>query len=423
MSDKGSEAEEITDLSNPDVTTKYRSAGDIVQKALQAVVEACVPDADICDLCGLGDKIMEEETGKLYNKKGKDGKKIEKGIAFPTCVSVNEVLGHFSPMKGESVTLKAGDVAKIDLACHLDGYIAAAGHTIVIGGDTVDDRRADVIMAAWHAAEAALRLIQPGNTNTQVTEAFGKIAADFNCKPVQGVLSHQLKKHVIDGNKTIIGVETDEQKVDEFEFEMNDVYCIDVVMSTGEGKGKEAELRHTVYKRNVEANYILKTAKARQFISEVNKRFPALPFSLRAIEDEQVARVGVSEAKRHELLEEYPVLKEKEGQTVAQFKYTVLLLPRGPKRITGLPLGSLETQVKSSLEVKDEEMKKVLATSTNPKKVKKKKAAQDGDKDEKEDIEAAAGERPHIFSGPDGVDHPGARRAAATCRTRTCRHA
>lgn len=35
-----------------------------------------------------------------------------------------------------------------------------------------------------------------------------------------------------------------------------------------------------------------------------------LPFTLRAIEDEQVARVGVSEARRHELLDEYPVLKE-----------------------------------------------------------------------------------------------------------------
>merc|ERR1712060_845462 len=147
-----------------------------------------------------------------------------------------------------------------------------------------------------------------------------------------------------------------------FEFELNEVYCIDVLMSTGEGKGKEAELRHTVYKRQVDANYILKTQKARQFISEVNKRFPALPFSLRAIEDEQVARVGVSEAKRHELLDEYPVLKEKEREVVAQFKFTVLLLPGGTKKITGLPLGKLEKQVKSQCAVQDEELKKLLAS-------------------------------------------------------------
>lgn len=179
----------------------------------------------------------------------------------------------------------------------------------------------------------------------------------------------------------IIGAETTDEKVDEFEFGMNEVYCLDVVMSTGEGKGKETEIRNTVFKRAVETSYILKTQKARQFISEVNRRFPALPFSLRAIEDEQVARVGVSEAKRHELLDEYPVLKEKDGEIVAQFKYTVLLLPGGTKRITGLPLGSLEKQVVSSCSVKNEEMSKLLATSANPKKTKKKAAKKDDKKE------------------------------------------
>merc|ERR1719454_1504843 len=145
-------------------------------------------------------------------------------------------------------------------------------------------------------------------------------------------------------------------------------------MSTGEDNGKETEMRHTVYKRAPDTSYSLKTQKARQFISEVNKRFPALPFSLRAIEDEQVARIGVSEAKRPELLEEYPVLKEKEKEVVAQFKFTVLLLPGGTKRITGLPLGKLETQLAPANSVQDENLKKLLASSANPKKKKKKKA-------------------------------------------------
>jgi curved DNA binding protein len=382
MSDHESEPEEVTDLSSPDVTTKYRTAGDIIQKVLAKVVEECKAEADIATICAIGDKMMEEETGKLYNKKDK-GRKIEKGIAFPTCISVNEILGHFSPMQGESKVLKAGDVAKIDMACHIDGFIAAAAHTVVIGGEKVEDRRADVIMAAWNAAEAALRLVQVGNTNTKVTEMLGKVAEEFKCKPVQGVLSHQLKKHVIDGNQSIISVETAEEKVDEFEFGINEVYCIDIVMSTGEGKGKETEMRHTVYKRAPDVNYMLKTQKARQFISEVNKRFPALPFTLRAIEDEQVARVGVSEAKRHELLEEYPVLKEKDKEIVAQFKFTVLLLPGGTKKITGLPLN--EAEVASTLSIQDEEVKKLLASSANPRKKNKKKAASKDDKKEEAD--------------------------------------
>jgi curved DNA binding protein len=388
MSDDGSDVEEIADLSNPDVTTKYRSAGDIVNKALQKVVDACVEDADIATICEMSDKFMEEETGKLYNKKPKGAdektaRKMEKGIAFPTCLSVNEIVGHFSPLKGESRTLKAGDIVKIDLGCHIDGFITPAGHTVVVGADKVEDKRADVVMAAWNAAEAALRLVQVGNTNTAITDAFAKIAGEYQCKPMQGVLSHQLKKFVIDSNRCIMGCETETDKVDEFEFEMNEVYCIDVVMSSGEGKGKETEMRNTVYKRAVDMTYNLKTQKARQFISEVQKRFPVLPFSLRAIEDEQVARVGISEAARHELVDVYPVLKEKEGQFVAQFKFTVLLLPGGTKKITGLTLGDLEKKVASQHSIQDEELKKLLASSANPKKAKKKKAA--GDKEEKKD--------------------------------------
>jgi len=388
MSDDGSDNEEVSDLSSPDVTTKYRTCGDIINKVLTKVCEACVPEADIVALCEMGDTMLAEETGKLYNKKGEKAKKIEKGIAFPTCISVNELLGHFSPMKGESRLLKAGDIAKVDMACHIDGFIAAAAHTVVVGGDKVEDRRADAIMAAWNASEAALRLVQVGNTNTQVTEAFSKVAEEFKCKPVQGVLSHQLKKHVIDGNRVIIGAETAEEKVDEFEFELNEVYCIDVVMSTGEGKGKETETRTTVFKRAVENSYNLKTQKARQFISEVNRRFPALPFTIRAIEDEQVARIGVSEANRHELLDPYPVLKEKDGEFVAQFKFTLLLLPGGTKKITGLPVNA--TQAASSLSVQNEDLKKLLASSANPKKKKKQSKAKDGEekKDEAADEKA-----------------------------------
>merc|ERR1712129_265938 len=205
--------------------------------------------------------------------------------------------------------------------------------------------------------------------------AIGKIAAEYNCKPVQGVLSHQFKKHVIDGTRTIANAVIPEEKVEEFEFELSEVYGLDVVMSTGEGKPKETEIRSTVFKRNVEKSYNMKTQKARQFMYEVNRRFPTLPFSLRSIEDELVARVGISEAKRHELLEEYPVLREKDKEFVAMFQFTVLLLPSGTKQITGLPLGPLEKQVVSACSVQDEDLKKLLASSANPKKKKKKSAA------------------------------------------------
>ena len=50
-------------------------------------------------------------------------------------------------------------------------------------------------------------------------------------------------------------------------------------------------------------------------------------FTLRAFVDLKVARMGVSECSKHELLTSYPVLVERNGEFVAHFKGTVLILP------------------------------------------------------------------------------------------------
>lgn len=54
-----------------------------------------------------------------------------------------------------------------DLGVHIDGLAAVVAHTFVVGtssGDgSVTGRKADVILAAYHAAEACVRLIKPGN--------------------------------------------------------------------------------------------------------------------------------------------------------------------------------------------------------------------------------------------------------------------
>lgn len=101
---------------------------------------------------------------------------------------------------------------------------------------------------------------------------------------------------------------------------------------------------------------------ARQFLRECTSRFPSLPFSARAIEDEKMTRLGISECCRHGLLQPYPVVTEKRGEFVAQFKVTVLLLPGGSKKIAGLPF-SQENVIKSQFEIKDVEIKKLLAVS------------------------------------------------------------
>lgn len=45
----------------------------------------------------------------------------------------------------------------------MDGFIAAVAHTVVVGNSkSVTGRKADVLLAAHYASEAALRLMKPG---------------------------------------------------------------------------------------------------------------------------------------------------------------------------------------------------------------------------------------------------------------------
>jgi hypothetical protein len=85
-----------------DVCTKYQEASKIVNLTLEGLVSQCIPGAKILDLCEFGSKVMEAAAAKLYTKKV-NGKTIDRGVAFPVCISVNDTVCNFSPLGNEEV--------------------------------------------------------------------------------------------------------------------------------------------------------------------------------------------------------------------------------------------------------------------------------------------------------------------------------
>jgi curved DNA binding protein len=324
------------------------------------------------------------------------GKKIEKGIAFPTCVSPNSVVGHLSPASDEgSPVLKAGDVVKVDLGAHIDGYIATQASTRVVGGSmdaAATGPAADVIAAARTAFDAAVRLMRPGKRISDVSDVLVKCVEPFGCNLVEGVMSHQIKRHVIDGNKAVLNRPSPDHRVEDAEFEQGEVYAVDVVVSTGEGFARVKDERDTsVFKRAVDVEYRCKLKAARAVLHEVTKASPTMLFTTRRLKEQAAAsagepggaeqaltdaqlRMGLTECLTHGLLHAYPVLHEKaSGALVAQFKGTVLLMPGGASDvITAAPAQAVDTAGKA---VEDKEVLAVLAASLKPKKKKNKPAA------------------------------------------------
>ncbi len=145
----------------------------------------------------------------------------------------------------------------------------------------------------------------------------------------------------IDGDKVILLRGDDpEVRVEEATFEAAEVYGVDVIVSSGDGKPRDTEARTTVYKLALESSYKPRMKASQQVLREAGARASIMPFTLRALEEtgEAAARMGIVELARHGNVHPYPVLAERDGVEVAHVKFTVLLLPGGTLKVTGLAL-------------------------------------------------------------------------------------
>merc|ERR1712083_384901 len=184
--------------------------------------------------------------------------------------------------------------------------------------EIITGRMADLFLATHYAVEITHRLLRPGNKNAEITAAIHKVAKTFNVNLIQG-------------EKAIIMKAEREQKVEICEFAPNEVWAIDIVMSTGAGKPRESEERTTIYKRSYDNFYRVKRKTSKDLLWKINKKYPSFPFTLRYF-DEKKVNFGIKEIADHELVNPYPSVVEKEGELVCQTKFTALLLPSGTKK-------------------------------------------------------------------------------------------
>lgn len=100
---------------------------------------------------------------------------------------------------------------------------------------------------------------------------MNKVADVYKAKPIEGMLSHQLKQGKIDGEKTIIQSPNEAQRKEheKCDFELHEVYAIDVLVSSGEGIGREKDTKVSIFKKT-EENYQLKLKASRALLGEVS---------------------------------------------------------------------------------------------------------------------------------------------------------
>ncbi|RDW59478.1 hypothetical protein BP6252_12565 [Coleophoma cylindrospora] len=381
MADKKETTEEVDyTLNNPDTLTKYKSAAQISQKVLEAVTALCVAGEKIVTICEKGDKLLDEEIAKVYR-----GKKIAKGISHPTTVSPSSFVTPYTPLvsdeKEAAVELKAGDVIKIQLGAQIDGFGTIVCDTIIIrdeaSGDEITGREADLLLATHYANEVLLRLMVPPGlvatgtdeekakaanikapTQAKMTSILEKVVKSYDCNLVEATTSWLFGRNEIeDPSKKIVLAPHEGGKGDGTP-EVGEVWGVEMGVSLGSGKIKTLENRATLHRRTT-LTYALKRPSSKKILNEVVKKFGVFPFSLRQLDDERDAKVGVVECVRGGVFRQYEVVGDKDGESVGRLLSTVAITKNGLQRLAAPPSPDL-SKYKTDKKITDEEVLKIL---------------------------------------------------------------
>jgi methionyl aminopeptidase len=90
------------------------------------------------------------------------------------CLSVNDAVLHGLP---HDYGLRDGDVLSLDFAVSIDGWVADAARTVIVGNPDPEDER--LVQATREALAAGTAAAVPGNRLGDISAAIGAVAADY----------------------------------------------------------------------------------------------------------------------------------------------------------------------------------------------------------------------------------------------------
>lgn len=318
---------------NATVLNKYKTAGDLASRALAHALTLALPGASIFEACREVDAYVRSEASKVYTEG-----KIPRGVAFPCCMSVDEQLCAFSPIDiASDRRLKEGDVVKIELGAHVDGFPALVATTVVVGATAerpATDIPASIVDAATKVAEASIELLRAGKSTSAISCDLKRLSEELGFSFAEGIVSHTMRKDQIadyDGDRMLLVHPTAEQSkmVPDCTFQPYDVLALDIALSAGSGKLVFPEHRPTIYKRTTH-HHSLRLKTSRVVLADVTARFGGMAFSLRDMENVARARMAVQECCQHQVMTAYEVLQEQEkGKITARVMLTVMVQPDG----------------------------------------------------------------------------------------------
>ncbi|HMK53471.1 MAG TPA: type II methionyl aminopeptidase [Methanobacteriaceae archaeon] len=300
----------------------YLKAGKIVKEVRELALKEVSAGMKVLDLVNLI-----------------EGEIITKGAfpAFPCNISINEVTAHYTSPPGDESIINGGDLVKIDLGAHVEGFIADSAISVSIEGDNDYSSehynpqfQDEIIEAANEALNTAISTIKAGVEVGKIGKEVEKSIHIRGLKPVANLTGHSMDQWILHSGLSIPNIkENNNHKLEE-----GDVLAIEPFVT--DGVGLVGDMNDAFIFRFLR-NRPLRMVQARKLLEKIKTEYKVLPFAQRWLESgEKPVKINMAMRQLISSRAVYPyhVLREKSGARVAQAEHTVIVEPEGCLIIT-----------------------------------------------------------------------------------------
>ena len=294
-------------MSQISIPEEYFRAGKIAGEARESVRKRSLLGMSLLEIC--------DEVEGMFRKKGSEP-------AFPCCTSVNNTAAHYSAILDEEYVVKEGDIIKLDIGSHLNGYLVDTAVTI-----SYNPEFDSLVQATEASLNAAIKATKEGVPAGYIGKIIEETAKSRGFKTISNLSGHSIERYKVHAGISIPNVWTPSDQ----RLKANTVYAIEPFLTMPNGAGYVIEGR-------AKPIYALLTRKKTRdrrldsFADMIWETRRTLPFSPRWYWNQypkEELRKMLDRLVKMKVLRAYPDLIEARGGFVAQFEHTIVPTPTG----------------------------------------------------------------------------------------------
>jgi len=242
-----------------EIYEKYIRAGKIASDARNLGASLIKPGVSLLEIANkVESKILESGAG----------------IAFPANISRNEIAAHYSPHHDDKLVFKKGDVVKLDVGAHVDGYIADTAVTV----EVETDEYADMIKAAEDGLNAAIDMMKPGVNLSSLGGKVSKTISSYGFKPIDNLTGHSLQKFVLHSGVSVPSVP---DSINKAKVKEGDVIAVEPFATDGAGHVVSGPGSNIFLCSSSLKSKFIRDNRAKLMHNRLIKNFKTLPFAER----------------------------------------------------------------------------------------------------------------------------------------------